>query len=613
MSPNDPFYEFFRRFGIPAPNGPRGGGGGGAPNAPPARGEGSGFIVTNDGYILTNAHVVRGASEVTVRFVDRREYAAKVVGLDIRTDVAVLKIDGKNLPTVKIGDASKLKPGQWVVAIGSPFGMQNSVTAGIVSATARTLPDDRYVPFIQTDVAVNPGNSGGPLFNLNGEVVGINSQIYSQTGGYMGLSFAIPIDVANDVREQLVKSGKVSRGRIGVSIQDVTAQLADSFGLDRPRGALIGSVESGGPADKAGMKAGDIIVGVEGRQIERDAEVPSLISGMKPGSTAKIDVWRDRSVKSLTVKIAELQEEGATVAQAGEGPQAENALGLTVRPLQPEEKQAAKTEGTLLVEEVSGPAAEAGLQPGDILLGVNGTRVKSAAELQAAAKKSGKTVALLVQRGEAQIFEVLLPVDVPVSLRPLHMGHVRNYTIGDVLSASCACRAATCCSRWAGTPSACRPRTPPSRTACRRRSGPREHRVHARAAEVAGLRARLDRESPPAIPTTTAGTSGCSCACSRRASPTARPAVNWDPVDQTVLANEQVIDGRGWRTGALVEKREIPMYYLRITDYAEELLRGARRLEGWPERVRAMQANWIGRSEGVEIDFPYGDERRERP
>ena len=409
MSPNDPFYEFFRRFGIPAPNGPRGGGGG-APNAPPARGEGSGFIVTNDGYILTNAHVVRGASEVTVRFVDRREYAAKVVGLDVRTDVAVLKIDGKNLPTVKLGDASKLKPGQWVVAIGSPFGMQNSVTAGIVSATARTLPDDRYVPFIQTDVAVNPGNSGGPLFNLNGEVVGINSQIYSQTGGYMGLSFAIPIDVANDVREQLVKTGKVSRGRIGVSIQDVTAQLADSFGLDRPRGALIGSVEGGGPADKAGMKAGDIIVGVEGRQIERDAEVPSLISGMKPGSTAQIDVWRDRSVKRLSVKIAELQEEGATVAQAGEGPQAENALGLTVRPLQPEEKQAAKTEGTLLVEEVAGPAAEAGLQPGDILLGVNGTRVKSAAELQAAAKKSGKTVALLVQRGEAQIF---VPVRTP--------------------------------------------------------------------------------------------------------------------------------------------------------------------------------------------------------
>jgi serine protease Do len=347
---------------------------------------------------------------VTVRFVDRREFPAKVVGQDARTDVALLKIDGKNLPTVKIGDPSKLKPGQWVVAIGSPFGMQNSVTAGIVSATARTLPDDRYVPFIQTDVAVNPGNSGGPLFNLDGEVVGINSQIYSQTGGYMGLSFAIPIDVANDVREQLAKTGKVSRGRIGVSIQDVTAQLADSFGLDRPRGALIGSVESGGPADKAGIKAGDIIVAVGGRQIERDAEVPSLISGMKPGSSAEIDVWRDRSVKRLTVKIAELQEEGATVAQAGEGPQAENALGLTVRPLTAEEKQEAKTEGSLLVEDVTGPAAEAGLQPGDILLGVNGTRVKSAAELQAAAKKSGKTVALLVQRGEAQIF---VPVRTP--------------------------------------------------------------------------------------------------------------------------------------------------------------------------------------------------------
>jgi serine protease Do len=348
---------------------------------------------------------VRGASDVVVKLVDRREYTAKVIGQDARTDVAVIKIDAKNLPTLKIGDASKLKPGQWVVAIGSPFGFENSVTAGIVSATARSLPDDRYVPFIQTDVPVNPGNSGGPLFNLDGEVVGINSQIYSQTGGYMGLSFAIPIDVANNVREQIVKNGKVSRGRIGVSIQDVTSQLADSFGLDRPRGALVGSVESGGPAEKAGIKAGDIIVRVDGKQIERDSEVPSLISSIKPGSDTQIEVWRDRAVKKFTVRVAELKEEGDKTAQAGGGEgAAQGALGLSVRPLQPEERREAKTDGSLVVEDVAGPAALAGVQPGDIILGVNGTPVKSVADLQAAAKKSGKTVALLIQRGEAQIF-----------------------------------------------------------------------------------------------------------------------------------------------------------------------------------------------------------------
>ena len=404
LNPNDPFYDFFKRFGIPNPNG------GGRGNAPPARGEGSGFIVSPDGYILTNAHVVRGASDVVVKLVDRHEYTAKVIGQDARTDVAVIKIEAKNLPTVKIGDPSKLKPGQWVVAIGSPFGFENSVTAGIVSATARTLPDDRYVPFIQTDVPVNPGNSGGPLFNMDGEVVGINSQIYSQTGGYMGLSFAIPIDVANNVREQLVKSGKVSRGRIGVSIQDVTSQLADSFGLDRPRGALIGSVEAGGPADKGGVKAGDIIVRVDGKLIERDAEVPSLISGIKPGTDTQIEVWRDHAVKKLTVRVAELKEDGEkTAATAGQGAEEQGTLGLSVRPLEPEERRQVKTEGTLVVEEATGPAALAGVQPGDIILGVNGTPVKSIAELKVAAKKSGKTVALLIQRGEAQIFVPVRP------------------------------------------------------------------------------------------------------------------------------------------------------------------------------------------------------------
>jgi serine protease Do len=402
LSPDDPFYDFFKRFGVP--NGPGQGGRGG--NTPPARGEGSGFIVSPDGYILTNAHVVKDASEVTVRTVDRREYSAKVIGADARTDVAVIKIEAKNLPVVSIGDPAKLKPGQWVVAIGSPFGFENSVTAGIVSATSRSLgPEDNYVPFIQTDVPVNPGNSGGPLFNLNGEVVGINSQIYSQTGGYMGLSFAIPIDVATGVRDQLIKTGKVSRGRIGVQIQEVSAQLADSFGLDRPRGALVGAVENDGPGAKAGIKPGDVIVKVDGRNIDRVAELPLLIGNIKPGAETQLELWRDREIKKVTVKVVAVPEDGAKVAaRSGDGPSDTDRLGLAVRPLKPDEKSQAETEGTLVVEDVSGPAAQAGVQPGDIILAVGGTRVKTVAELQAAAKKSGKTVALLIERENAQIF-----------------------------------------------------------------------------------------------------------------------------------------------------------------------------------------------------------------
>ena len=401
--PSDPFNEFFRRFGIPNPNGqggPRG-------NAPPAHGEGSGFIVTADGYIMTNAHVVRGATDVTVKLTDRREYPAKVVGIDDRTDVAVIKIEAKDLPVVRIGNPDSLKPGQWVVAIGSPFGMENSVTAGIVSAVARTLPDDPYVPFIQTDVAVNPGNSGGPLFNLSGEVVGINSQIYSQSGGYMGLSFAIPIDVANEVRQQLVSTGKVQRGRIGVEIRPVTAAFADSFGLDRPRGALVQSVEKDGPAEKAGIKTGDIILTVNGHSIERDAELPGIISGVKPGTDVQLEVWRDRSVHKVTARVVPLKDEATEVAatQGGKpGADTASALGLTVRPLQPAEREQAQTEGTLVVEDADGPAAAAGVRQGDIILGVNGTRVKTVADLQAAAKKSGKTVALLIEREDRQIF-----------------------------------------------------------------------------------------------------------------------------------------------------------------------------------------------------------------
>jgi serine protease Do len=395
----DPFNDFFRRFGIPGPNIPR--------NNQPARGTGSGFIVTPEGYILTNAHVVANAEQVTVKLTDRRELQAKVVGVDQRTDVAVIKIEAHGLPVVKIGDPARLKPGQWVIAIGSPFGFDNSATAGIVSAISRSLPSDNYVPFIQTDVAVNPGNSGGPLFNTRGEVVGINSQIFSQTGGYMGLSFAIPIDVAVNVQNQLIKSGHVVRGRVGVTIQDLNAQLAESFGLDRPRGALVSSVEPGGPADKAGVKPGDVIVAVNGQNIERYGELSGRISNMRPGSDARLSLWRNGKQDDVSVKVAELNEQPSRVASRGGGRAgADQAarLGLSVRPLQPDEKQQAQTEGSLVVEQVSGPAAAAGVQPGDVILGVNGRRVKSVAELQDAAKGASKTIALLIQRQEAQIF-----------------------------------------------------------------------------------------------------------------------------------------------------------------------------------------------------------------
>jgi serine protease Do len=404
LSPNDPFFDFFRRFGVPAPDqAPRG-------NQPPVRGAGSGFIVSTDGYILTNTHVVANADEVTVRLTDRREYPAKVIGADERTDVAVIKINANNLPIVRLGDPTKIKPGQWVLAIGSPFGFENSATAGIISATSRSLPSDNYVPFIQTDVAVNPGNSGGPLFNMSGEVIGINSQIFSRTGGYMGVSFAIPIDVARNVEDQLVKTGHVVRGRIGVTIQDVNAQLAESFGLDRPRGALVSSVEKDGPAFNSGLQPGDVILGVNGHPIERYGELSGSIAAMKPGSDATLQVWRQGKQQTVSVKIAELKETPQTAANIPNGkPNARQTdqatqLGLTVRQLDPQEKEQVQTSGTLVVEDVAGPAAAAGVQPGDIILGINGKRVKTSKELQDAAKSSGKNVALLIQREDAQIF-----------------------------------------------------------------------------------------------------------------------------------------------------------------------------------------------------------------
>jgi serine protease Do len=394
--------EFFRRFGLPQPEFR------GAPQQP-LRGAGSGFIVTGDGYILTNAHVVAEAERVTVRLKDRREFQAKVIGADQRTDVAVIKIDAKDLPYVRIGDASKLRPGEWVLAIGSPFGFDNSATAGIVSAKARSLPQEQsnYVPFIQTDVAVNPGNSGGPLFNMQGEVIGINSQIFSRTGGYMGLSFAIPIDVAMDVRDQLVKTGKVTRGRIGVTIQNVDAQLAESFGLDRPQGALVSSIVKGGPGDKAGLKPGDVILAVNDKPIETSSELPVIIARVKPGTATDLTVFRGGKEQKIPVTVDQLDDDQQVrTAGSPQGKKADEAsrLGLFVRQLQPQERQQIETTGALVVDQATGPAALAGVQPGDIILAVNNRTVKTLEELEAAAKGATKTVALLIQRAGAQIY-----------------------------------------------------------------------------------------------------------------------------------------------------------------------------------------------------------------
>jgi serine protease Do len=395
LSPDDPLYDFFRGFGF---GGPRG-------QVPPARGEGSGFIISADGYVLTNAHVVDDAREVTVRMTDRREYRAEVVGMDRRTDVAVLKIDARDLPVVRIGEASRLKPGEWVIAIGSPFGFDNTVTAGIVSAVARSLGGpDNYTPFIQTDVAVNPGNSGGPLFNLQGEVVGINSQIYSRTGGYQGVSFAIPIDVAVDVKNQLVATGRVQRGRIGVAIQEVNQALADSFELPRPRGALVSEVVEGGPAEDAGVEPGDVILAVDGKAIERSSELPPLIAGIKPGTQSKLTVWRNKSEKVLRIKVGELEDEPVVAATSPRGDGASGKLGLAVRPLTGAERERLNTAGRLVVEDAQGPAALAGVERGDVILAVNGSKVASVGEFRAAVDAAGPTVALHLQRANAKVF-----------------------------------------------------------------------------------------------------------------------------------------------------------------------------------------------------------------
>src|SRR5258707_8052797 len=391
---SDPFGDFFRRF----QDQPR--------DNTPEEGVGSGFIVSSDGYILTNTHVVDNATRVTVRLTDRREFQAKVIGSDDKSDVALLKIEAKNLPTVKIGDPSRLRPGEGVVAIASPFNFQNSVTAGIVSAIGREVRGGsayNYVNFIQTDVAVNPGNSGGPLFNMSGEVVGINSQIYSNTGSYAGLSFAIPIDIANNVRVQLAATGHVTRGRIGVSIQQVTAALAESFGLDRPRGAAVSSVDSGGPADKAGLKPEDIILSVNGRKIEQSSELPALIAGIRPGSSADLEVWRGKGTRHVSVTVEELKDK-ATVARAGgSGGSTDKleALGLSVRELSAAERSQLHTGGSVVITETDGPSAEAGLRAGEVILGANRKNVASVAELREAVRDAGRSIVLLVQSYDA--------------------------------------------------------------------------------------------------------------------------------------------------------------------------------------------------------------------
>ncbi len=390
FGPDDPFRQFFRNL-------PR------QPRDVPMRGEGSGFIVDPNGIVLTNAHVVNDAKEVTVKLTDRREFTARVLGKDTASDVAVLKIEARNLPTVHLGRTDDVKVGQWVVAIGSPFGFENTVTAGIVSAKGRTLPGGGYVPFLQTDVAVNPGNSGGPLFDLNGEVVGINSQIYSNSGGYEGVSFAIPIDVAMNVSQQLQAHGHVTRGKLGVMIQEVNQSLADTFGLERPRGALIAKVEAGGPASAAGLKPGDVILGVDGQQIESSTELPARIAELEPGTDAKLQVWRDRQARDMKVHIGTLSET-QLADDSNDSDSQGGRLGLGVRPLTPDEQRQSDIHKGLLVESVSGAAAEAGIQEGDVILSANGKEVASVEDLRKIVKKSDKHVALLVQRGDTQIF-----------------------------------------------------------------------------------------------------------------------------------------------------------------------------------------------------------------
>jgi len=404
---NDPAFEFFKRF-IPRPPG------GATPREFENKSLGSGFIINGDGYILTNAHVVDGADEVTVRLTDKREFKAKIIGTDKRTDVALLKIDANGLPVVKLGEPAQLKVGEWVVAIGSPFGFDNSVTAGIVSAKGRSLPQENYVPFIQTDVAINPGNSGGPLFNMRGEVVGINSQIYSRSGGYMGVSFAIPIDVAMEIQNQLRTSGKVSRGRLGVVIQEVSKELADSLGLSKAMGAVVNAVEKGGPADKAGLEPGDVILRFDGKPINTSADLPRLVAATKPGTRSTIQVWRKGSTRDIAVTVGEMVEEKAAGNRQGRGAkpseQPANRLGLVVSELSAEQKRDLKMSSGLLIEDVRGTGSRADLRPGDVIIALISkgatTEIRTVDQFNKllAQFEKGSNVTLLIRRGEMQTF-----------------------------------------------------------------------------------------------------------------------------------------------------------------------------------------------------------------
>jgi serine protease Do len=405
--------EFFRRFGIPMPGrpdprrGPRG-----EDEEPQQRGVGSGFILSSDGFILTNAHVVDGADEVIVTLTDKRELKARIIGADKRTDVAVVKIDATGLPAVKIGDVGRLRVGEWVMAIGSPFGLDNTVTAGIVSAKQRDTGD--YLNFIQTDVAINPGNSGGPLLNLRGEVVGINSQIYSRSGGYQGISFAIPIDDAVRVAEQLRATGRVVRGRIGVQIAPVTKDVAESIGLGKPAGALVQSVEKDGPADKAGVEAGDIITKVDGRAVEKSGDLPRIIGNTKPGSTATLQVFRRGATKDLTVSVAEFEPDRPARRAAAEpsaAPAVKSAFGLVVSDLTDAQKKELRVRGGVRVDAVDGAAARAGLREGDVILSVDNAEVTDAKQFAATSAKleKARAVSLLVRRGEWVNYFVIRP------------------------------------------------------------------------------------------------------------------------------------------------------------------------------------------------------------
>ncbi len=393
MSPGNPGFEFFRRFGPPP----------GSEEGPAQRGQGSGFIISADGYVLTNAHVIEDADEVSVLLADKRELKAKVIGIDEATDVAVLKLPVSNLPTLKMGDANALKVGEWVIAIGSPFGFDHTVSAGVVSAKTRSLPNSGYVPFIQTDVALNPGNSGGPLLNLRGEVVGVNSQIYSRSGGYMGLSFAIPIDLAMNVQNQLVAHGTVTRGRMGVTVQSINQELADSFGLPRPTGALVGAVQADFAADKAGIKPGDVIIAVNDVVIDDSAMLSRMIAELPPGRDIKLEIIRNGKRSTVEVELGTAEN---TVAVADKATPNGNPgrLGVVVRELDPQTRQASGATQGVLVERAEGAAARAGVRSGDIILAVNSNSVSDLAELKSLIEKAPGQIALLVKRDDAEIF-----------------------------------------------------------------------------------------------------------------------------------------------------------------------------------------------------------------